>query len=238
MPGRDPAADAHTIAAATVAELPNVSLDGIRRMLAILGADPAHSDDDVAKVRAELAKLADMLALALHRSTAVSWGWTRPGGPAVNLAPAEAGCRTSDDPELLTAAGSPPPAQDSQESASATTRNAKPDPQAPQDTTVVHAARQDREGDVWVQLQSDGPWQCGGLREPTREGLEYTWGPTRPVCMIDDRTQAIVDATIAWRNAAGHHFDAWADDSDKALVAAVDQHQDTQYVALCEGTQA
>ncbi len=95
MPQRDPAADAHTIARWLLDGWTSRDCDDIIDDLsAIDGNDVDITAGDLRAIRIELAKLADMLALALHRSTAVSWGWTRPGGPAVNLAPAEAGCRT------------------------------------------------------------------------------------------------------------------------------------------------
>ncbi len=88
----DPAADAHTIATRLLAEMSTLRSPDMAALLGTsLGAVPLDHRD---AIRAELTRLADQLTLALHPSTAITWGWTRPGGRPINLAPAEPGYRT------------------------------------------------------------------------------------------------------------------------------------------------
>ncbi len=83
MTTRDPAADAHTIAALHISELAWFAAEEIEEQLGWMpGGVPDLTDTEITAIRAELAALADRLTLALGPGARIVWGWTadaRPG---------------------------------------------------------------------------------------------------------------------------------------------------------------
>ncbi len=81
MPQRDPAADAHTIAALHISELAWFGAEEIEEQLGWMpGGVPDLTDTEITAIRAELKALADKLTLALGAD--VVWGFRDPASDA------------------------------------------------------------------------------------------------------------------------------------------------------------